>query len=192
MDEKGLLVGISGASGAIYGIRLLETLKIMDIKSFLILSREAEKIIQLETSYSVAQIKEIATVCFDPEDTAAPVSSGSFNKTLGMVILPCSIKTLSALANSYNVNLLIRAADVILKEGRRLVVCPREAPLHYGHLELMLRLSNMGALLFPPIPAFYHRPQTIEEIIDQSVGKILDLFDIESPNFKRWAGKDQA
>jgi 4-hydroxy-3-polyprenylbenzoate decarboxylase len=189
MNKKGLIVGISGASGAIYGIRLLETLKALDIDSFLIVSKAAEKTIRLETSYSVEQVKGMATVCYDPEDIAAPVSSGSFNKTMGMVILPCSIKTLSALANSFNVNILIRAADVTLKERRKLVVGLRETPLHSGHLELMLRLTRMGAILFPPVPAFYHHPKTIEDIIDHSIGKILDLFGIESPSFKRWAGE---
>jgi flavin prenyltransferase len=191
MSRKGLIVGISGASGAIYGIRLLETLSKLDIDSFLIVSRAAEKTIKLETAYSVDQVKKLATVCYDLEDIAAPVSSGSFNKTLGMVILPCSIKTLSALANSFNVNILIRAADVTLKERRKLVVGLRETPLHYGHLELMLRLTQMGAIIFPPVPAFYHKPKTLEEVIDHSIGKILDLFEVESPFFKRWTGEEQ-
>ena len=189
MNKKGLIVGISGASGAIYGIRLLEILKALHIDSYLIVSRAAEKTIRLETSYSLEQVKQLATNCYDPEDIAAPVSSGSFNKTMGMIILPCSIKTLSALANSFNVNILIRAADVTLKERRKLVVALRETPLHYGHLELMLRLTRMGAIVFPPVPAFYHQPKTLEDIIDHSIGKILDLFDIESPSFKRWSGE---
>lgn len=189
MSEKGLIVGISGASGAIYGIRLLEILNALHLDSHLIISRAAEKTIQLETTYSLDQVKQLATVCYDLEDIAAPVSSGSFNKTMGMVILPCSIKTLSALANSFNVNILIRAADVTLKERRKLVVAIRETPLHYGHLELMLRLTRMGAILFPPVPAFYHHPKTLEDIIHHSIGKILDLFDIEVPSFKRWSGE---
>ena len=191
MNKKGLIVGISGASGAIYGIRLLEILKTLNIDSYLIVSRAAEITIRLETNYSINQVKQLATNCYDPEDIAAPVSSGSFNKTMGMVILPCSIKTLSALANSFNVNILIRAADVTLKERRKLVVALRETPLHYGHLELMLRLTRMGAIVFPPVPAFYHHPKTIEDIIDHSIGKILDLFDIESPSFKRWSGEKE-
>ncbi len=189
MSEKGLIVGISGASGAIYGIRLLEILQELHLDSHLIISRAAEKTIQLETTYSLDQVKQLATVCYDLEDIAAPVSSGSFNKTMGMIILPCSIKTLSALANSFNVNILIRAADVTLKERRKLVVAIRETPLHYGHLELMLRLTRMGAILFPPVPAFYHHPKTLEDIIHHSIGKILDLFDIEVPSFKRWSGE---
>ena len=188
MPNQGMIVGISGASGAIYGIRLLETLKQIHIDTHLILSRAAERTIELETDYAVDQVKKMATVCYDLDDIAAPVSSGSFKGTRGMVILPCSIKTLSALANSFNVNILIRAADVTLKERRKLVVAVRETPLHRGHLELMLRLTDMGAILFPPVPAFYHRPRDLEDIIRHSIGKILDLFDIEVPDFKRWAG----
>jgi flavin prenyltransferase len=188
LPNQGLIIGISGASGAIYGIRLLEILQKIDIATHLILSRAAERTIELETDYAVDQVKKMATVCYDLDDIAAPVSSGSFKGTRGMVILPCSIKTLSALANSFNVNILIRAADVTLKERRKLVVAVRETPLHRGHLELMLRLTDMGAILFPPVPAFYHRPKDLEDIIRHSIGKILDLFDIEVPDFKRWAG----
>jgi 4-hydroxy-3-polyprenylbenzoate decarboxylase len=188
MPNQGLIIGISGASGAIYGIRLLEILRPMSVDTHLILSRAAERTIELETDYTVDQVKGLATVCYDLDDIAAPVSSGSFKGTRGMVILPCSIKTLSALANSFNVNILIRAADVTLKERRKLVVAVRETPLHRGHLELMLRLTDMGAILFPPVPAFYHRPRNLEDIIRHSIGKILDLFDIEVPDFKRWAG----
>ena len=188
MPNQGLIIGISGASGAIYGIRLLEILKKINIATHLILSRAAERTIELETDYAVDQVKKLAAVCYDLDDIAAPVSSGSFKGTRGMVILPCSIKTLSALANSFNVNILIRAADVTLKERRKLVVAVRETPLHRGHLELMLRLTDMGAILFPPVPAFYHRPKDLEDIIRHSIGKILDLFDIEVPDFKRWAG----
>ena len=188
MSNEGMIVGISGASGAIYGIRLLEILKQMSIDTHLILSRAAERTIALETDYPVDRVKGLATVCYDLDDIAAPVSSGSFKGTRGMVILPCSIKTLSALANSFNVNILIRAADVTLKERRRLVVAVRETPLHRGHLELMLRLTDMGAILFPPVPAFYHHPENLEDIIRHTIGKILDLFELEVPDFKRWSG----
>jgi flavin prenyltransferase len=188
LPNQGLIIGISGASGAIYGIRLLEILQKIKIPTHLILSRAAERTIELETDYAVDQVKALATVCYDLDDIAAPVSSGSFKGTRGMVILPCSIKTLSALANSFNVNILIRAADVTLKERRKLVVAVRETPLHRGHLELMLRLTDMGAILFPPVPAFYQRPRDLEDIIRHSIGKILDLFDLEVPDFKRWAG----
>ena len=188
MNKKGLIVGISGASGAIYGIRLLEILKALSIDSHLIITKSAEKTIELETSYTLDQVRQLATVCYDPDDLAAPVSSGSYNKTMGMIILPCSIKTLSALTNSFNDNILTRAADVTLKERRKLVVAVRETPLHRGHLELMLRLTDMGAILFPPVPAFYHHPQGLEDIIGHSIGKILDLFEVEVPSFKRWTG----
>lgn len=188
MSNKGLIVGISGASGAIYGIRLLEMLNKIGVATHLIITGAAQKTIQLETDYTVNEVKTLATVCYDLDDIAAPVSSGSFNKTRGMVILPCSIKTLSALANSFNVNILIRAADVTLKERRKLVVAIRETPLHEGHLDLMLRLARMGAILFPPVPAFYYHPKTLEDIIHHSLGKILDLFDLEAPSFKRWTG----
>jgi flavin prenyltransferase len=188
MPNPGLIIGISGASGAIYGIRLLEILRQMRMDTHLILSSAAERTIGLETDYTVDQVKKLATVCYDLDDIAAPVSSGSFKGIRGMVILPCSIKTLSALANSFNVNILIRAADVTLKERRKLVVAVRETPLHRGHLELMMRLTDMGAILFPPVPAFYHRPETLEDIVRHTIGKILDLFDLEVPNFKRWSG----
>ncbi len=188
MSNKGLIVGISGASGAIYGIRLLEMLNKIGVATHLIITGAAQKTIQLETDYTLDEVKTLATVCYDLDDIAAPVSSGSFNMTRGMVILPCSIKTLSALANSFNVNILIRAADVTLKERRKLVVAIRETPLHEGHLDLMLRLTRMGAILFPPVPAFYHHPKTLEDIIHHSLGKILDLFDLEAPSFKRWTG----
>jgi flavin prenyltransferase len=189
VSEKGLIVGISGASGAVYAVRLLEHLRALHIPSHLIVSRGAEKTLSLETPYTPEAVRNLADVWYDPEDLAAPVSSGSYGRTRGMIILPCSIKTLSALANSYNDTLLIRAADVTLKERRRLVVALRETPLHRGHLELMLRLNDMGAIIFPPVPAFYHHPRTIEELIDHSLGKMLDLFGIELPAFKRWAGE---
>jgi flavin prenyltransferase len=189
MPEKGLIVGISGASGAIYGIRLLEHLRALHIPTHLIVSRAAEKTLALETPYTLEAVRSLASTWYDPDDLAAPISSGSYAEPRGMIILPCSIKTLSALANSYNDTLLVRAADVTLKERRRLVVALRETPLHRGHLELMLRLNDMGAILFPPVPAFYYHPRTIEEVIDHSLGKMLDLFGIELPAFRRWTGE---
>lgn len=189
MPEKGLIVGISGASGAIYGVRLLEHLRALHIPTHLIVSRAAEKTLALETPYTLEAVRSLASTWYDPDDLAAPISSGSYAEPRGMIILPCSIKTLSALANSYNDTLLVRAADVTLKERRRLVVALRETPLHRGHLELMLRLNDMGAILFPPVPAFYYHPRTIEEVIDHSLGKMLDLFGIELPAFRRWTGE---
>lgn len=185
MPER-LIIGITGASGAIYGIRLLEALKeIGTLETHLVLSTAAEQTLELETDYKVNQLKQLASFSHSPSNLAAPVSSGSF-LTLGMVVIPCSIKTLSGIVNSYNDNLVIRAADVTLKERRKLVVVPRETPLHKGHLELMLRLVDHGGILLPPFPAFYHAPKTIKELVDQTVGKVLDQFGINHKLFKRW------
>ena len=192
MSEKGLIVGISGASGAVYAVRLLEHLRALRLPSHLIVSRGAEKTLSLETPYTLEAVRTLADVWYESDDLAAPVSSGSYGKTRGMIVLPCSVKTLSALANSYDDTLLVRAADVTLKERRRLVVALRETPLHRGHLELMLRLNNMGAIIFPLVPAFYCQPRTIEELIDHSLGKMLDLFGIELPAFRRWNGEAPA
>jgi 4-hydroxy-3-polyprenylbenzoate decarboxylase len=186
---KRIIVGISGASGVIYGIRFLEALR-GRAESHLILSAHAREIISMETSYKTDEIEAMATVVHEIHDLAASVSSGSF-RTDGMVIIPCSIKTLSAMANSFNENLMIRAADVTLKERRRLVLVVRECPLHEGHLKLMLLASRMGGVVFPPVPAFYHKPDTIDDIISHTVGKVLDLFEIEHTLFKRWEGRER-
>ncbi len=185
---KRIIVGISGASGAIYGIRIMEALK-GRVESHLIVSPAAREIISLETSYEVAEIEKMASFVHGIDALAAPISSGSF-RTDGMVIIPCSIKSLSAVANSYDENLMIRAADVTLKERRRLVLVVREGPVHTGHLELMLRVSKMGTIVFPPVPAFYHRPETLDDVINHTVGKVLDLFGIEHTLFRRWKGKE--
>jgi len=184
---KRLIVGISGASAAIYGIRLLEVLKETDIETHLVISSAAKKIILMETDFTVEEVEAMADHVYDIDDIGAAIASGSF-KTDGMVIIPCSIKSLSAIANSYSANLLLRAADVTLKERRRLVAVVRETPLHRGHLQLMLKLTDMGAIIFPPLPAFYHRPQTIEDIVDHTVGRVLDLFGIDHALFERWGG----
>lgn len=186
---KRIIVGISGASGAIYGIRMLEALK-GRAESHLIISPAAREIISLETSYETAEIEKTAGFVHGIDDLAAPISSGSF-RTDGMVIIPCSIKSLSAVANSYGENLITRAADVTLKERRRLVLAVRECPLHTGHLELMLRVSQTGAIVFPPVPAFYHKPETLDDVINHTVGKILDLFDIDHTLFRRWEGREE-
>lgn len=183
---KRIIVGISGASGAIYGIRMVEALK-GRAESHLVISTAARRIISMETSYEVPQIESMATSVHDVKDLAAPISSGSF-QTEGMVIVPCSVKTLSGVANSFGENLMARAADVTLKERRRLVLVLRETPLHIGHLRLMVRASEMGAIIFPPVPALYNRPDTLEEVIDHTIGRILDLFEIEHTLFKRWGG----
>jgi 4-hydroxy-3-polyprenylbenzoate decarboxylase len=180
-----LIIGISGATGPIYGIRLLEVLKKKGTETHLIMTSPAKKIILQETSYSIKKVESLAHAVYDDEDLGAPISSGSF-KIDGTIIIPCSIKSLSSIAHSYNVNLLTRAADVTLKETRKLVLVVRETPLHQGHLELMLQASRMGAILLPPIPAFYHDPKTIDDLINQTVGKALDLFGINHHLFERW------
>lgn len=184
---KRLVVGISGASAAIYGIRLLETLQSLEVESHLVITDPAREIITLETDYDVANVQALADHVHSVRDIGASIASGSY-KTDGMVIIPCSIKTLSAVANSFGDNLLLRAADVTLKERRRLVLVVRETPLHTGHLRLMQQVSEMGAIIYLPVPAFYSRPKTIGDLIDHSVGKILDLFDIEHDLLNRWDG----
>ena len=188
--KQRLIVGISGASGAIYGIRLLEILqKLPEIDTLLIISKAATRTIVLETDYKVDQVEKLANEVLPDHDIAASVSSGSY-KTSGMVVIPCSIKTLSGIANSYADNLLVRAADVVLKEQRKLVLVLRETPLHLGHTQLMTRSIEIGATLLPAMPAFYHRPSTIDDLINQTVNRVLDQFDIELPDdlFERWAG----
>ncbi|NLS52225.1 UbiX family flavin prenyltransferase [Hafnia alvei] len=187
---KRLIIGISGASGAIYGVRLLEVLQgVPDIETHLIMSNAARQTLALETDLQLRDVQNLADVVHDSRDIAASISSGSF-KTAGMVILPCSMKTLSGIVHSYTDNLLTRAADVVLKEHRRLVLCVRETPLHLGHLRMMTTAAELGAIVMPPVPAFYHRPQTLQDIIDQTVNRVIDQFDIEMPEdlFTRWDG----
>jgi len=184
-----LIVGVSGATGAVYGVRLLELLKGTEIETHLILTKAAKKTILLETEYKIDYLESMANYAYDVENIGGAVASGSFS-TEGMIVIPCSIKSLSAIANSYNDNLLVRASDVTLKEGRKLVLVVRETPLHKGHLQLMLRAADMGAIIFPPVPAFYHVPKTIQGIIDHTIGKILSLFNIEHHLFKRWDSED--
>ncbi len=184
---KRIIVGITGASGVIYGIRFLEVLRELNIETHLILTEVAKKNILIETKFTVEKVEELAYKVHGIEDLAAPISSGSF-RTDGMVIAPCTIKTLSGVAHSYDENLLIRAADVTLKEGRRLIVVVRETPLHMGHLELMYKVAQLGGVILPPIPAFYHSPRRIEDLIDHTIGKILDLMEIDHSLYKRWEG----
>lgn len=191
---KRLIVGISGASGAIYGVRLLQVLRdVAEVETHLVMSQAARQTLALETDFSLRDVQTLANVVHDARDIAASISSGSF-KTAGMVILPCSIKTLSGIVHSYTDSLLTRAADVVLKERRPLVLCVRETPLHLGHLRLMTQASELGAVIMPPVPAFYHRPQTLEAVIDQTVNRVLDQFDITLPEdlFTRWQGSDAA
>ncbi|WWO99607.1 MAG: UbiX family flavin prenyltransferase [Candidatus Dasytiphilus stammeri] len=188
---KRLIIGISGASGIIYGVRILQLLQeIEEVETHLVMSLAARKTLTIETEYTLSEIKLLADIVHDVRNIAATISSGSF-KTDGMVILPCSMKTLSGIVNSYTDNLLTRAADVILKEKRRLVLGVRETPMHLGHLRLMSMVAKMGAIIMPPIPAFYHCPKTIQDLLDQTVMRILDQFSIKMQNdlhFLRWQG----
>ena len=183
-----LIIGITGASGVIYGIRLLEVLSsIENIETHLIISEAGEVNIKCETSWELEDVKNLASHCYDIKDIGARISSGSFRRD-GMIVAPCTIKTLSALANSYTDSLLIRAADTTLKEQSRLVLLVRETPLHLGHLKNMERLCEIGAIIMPPVPAFYHNPTTIDDIVNHTVGKTLDIFDIKHNLFRRWQG----
>lgn len=183
--KKRLIIGISGASGIIYGIRLLEILRTTDIEVHLIVSKTAEQTRIIETSLSAKQLKELADVQYAAGDLTAAIASGSY-KTMGMMIAPCSIKTLSEIATGITGNLLSRAADVTLKENRRLVLMVRESPLHAGHLESMLKVARMGGIIAPPMPAFYNQPKTLDDMINHTVGRALDLFDIDVNLVKRW------
>jgi flavin prenyltransferase len=181
-----LVVAMTGASGAVYGIRLLEILK-GRVESHLILTKWARKTIEIETQHSVEEVASLASCVHDNDDLSDSLASGSF-RTEGMVVIPCSIGTLSAVATSQSGTLVDRAADVHLKERRRLILCVRETPLHLGHLRLMERATECGAILLPPIPAFYSKPQTIAEVVDHTIGKILDMFGIDHDLFRRWEG----
>lgn len=184
-----LVIGISGSSAPLYGIRLLQVLREMgDVETHLIVSKAAHRTIELEAhGYAITDVRALANRVYDPHDVAAPVSSGSF-LTHGMIVAPCSMKTLAAIAHGYSADLLTRAADVTLKERRRLVLMPRETPLHLVHLRNMVSVTEMGAVVLPPVPAFYHHPRTVMDIIDHSVGKALDVLGIEHALFERWEG----
>jgi flavin prenyltransferase len=180
-----LIVGISGASGVILGIRTLEAVRSLGLETHLVLSSAARTTVAAETDRSAAQVLALADVAYQPNDIGAAIASGSF-QTLGMIVMPCSIKTLSAIANSYSADLLSRAADVTLKEGRPLLLAVRETPLHAGHLRLMTLAARAGAIIFPPVPAFYARPQSLEDLIDQIVGRALQRLGIENDLYTRW------
>jgi 4-hydroxy-3-polyprenylbenzoate decarboxylase len=186
MEKDRIIVGLSGASGVILGIRLLEELlKIEKVETHLIVSDAARRTIELETDWKVERVEALAHQVHDFKNIGSSVASGSF-KTKGMVVIPCSIKTLSAIAYSFNTNLLIRAADVVLKERRRLVLVPREMPLHRGHLELLLKVQDLGGVILPPMLTFYQKPKTLEEMVDYIVGKVLDSLEISHNLFERW------
>src|SRR5712692_715890 len=180
-----LVVGISGASGAIYGARLLELLRPLPVETHLVMSRSAEVTLALETDLKPAAVRALADVVHRVGDLAAPISSGSF-PTIGMIVAPCSVRSMAEIATGATTTLLTRAADVALKERRRLVLLVRETPLHTGHLRTMTALSEMGAIIAPPVPAFYAKPQTIAEMVDQTLGRILDLFGLDIEQVRRW------
>jgi 4-hydroxy-3-polyprenylbenzoate decarboxylase len=183
-----LIVGITGATGTIYGIRLLERLRGAGVETHLVISRWGARTLLHETPYSREQVESLASVVYRPADMGATISSGSF-KTDGMIIAPCSAKTLAAIAHGVGENLVHRAADVVLKERRRLVLVVREAPLSEIHLDNMLRLSRMGAVVLPPVPAFYNHPRTIDDIVDHTVSRVLDQFGLEVSGVERWSGE---
>lgn len=184
---KRIVVGISGASGAIYGIRLLQMLRQLDVESHLVISKSAQITLACETDLRVADVQALADVHYANSDIGAAISSGSF-KVDGMIVAPCSIKTMSEIATGCTTSLLSRSADVMLKERKRLVLMLRETPLHAGHIRTMGAVTDNGAIIYPPVPAFYARPQTLEEMVDHSLGSVLDLFGLESAAVKRWSG----
>ena len=188
-QQKRIIVGISGASGIIYGIRALELLKRAGIETHLVMSKAAEMTLAYETDYKAKDVRELASVSHPVGDIGASISSGSFH-TLGMLIAPCSIRSMSEIATGITGTLLSRAADVVLKERRRLVLGIRETPLHTGHLRTMTQLSEMGAVICPVVPAFYNRPTSLDDIVNHSVGRMLDLFDIDTGVVKRWKTED--
>ncbi len=185
--KQRLVVGISGASGAIYGVRLLELLRHTDIETHLVMSKSAEMTLAYETDFKPKEVRALASVSHPVADIGASISSGSFH-TMGMVIAPCSIRTMSEIATGVTSSLMSRAADVVLKEKRRLVLALRETPLHGGHLRTMTTLADIGAIVAPIVPAFYNRPKTVDDIINHTVGRLLDLFGIETKAVKRWKG----
>ena len=180
-----LVIGISGASGVVYGVRLLEVLQGTAFESHLVMSKAAELTLAYETSHKVAEVKALADVVYANQDVGAAIASGSF-KTAGMIVAPCSIRSLSEIAHGITSSLLTRAADVALKERRRLALLVRESPLHTGHLKTMTAASELGAVIVPPVPAFYANPRTLEDIIDHTIGRVLDLFDIDVGLVRRW------
>ncbi len=185
MTQLPLIVGISGASGIIYGVRMLEALRAADVPSHLVMTRSAQMTLGHELSLKTAEVQALAAINHRHDDIAASISSGSF-RTLGMVVAPCSIRSLSEIATGVTSSLLTRAADVTLKERRRLVLMVRETPLHLGHLRAMTAVTEMGAIVMPPVPAFYSKPASIDDIVNHSVGRVLDLFDIAHTLVRRW------
>ena len=192
IGRRRIVVAITGASGAPYGVRAVEMLRgVPGVETHLIITAGARKTLAYETATGAAALKKLADAVYDEDDLAAPISSGSY-RTDGMVVIPCSIKTLSGIANCNDDNLVVRAADVTLKERRRLVLVVRETPLHLSHLRLMTEVTAAGGIIVPPVPAFYHHPQTVDDIVDQTVGRVLDLFGLDAGAVQRWAGSQSA
>jgi flavin prenyltransferase len=185
-----MIVGISGATGIVYGLRLLEMLRELDIETHLVMTKAGERTLAYETDRKVREVRACADYCYSDSDIGATIASGSF-RTMGMVVAPCSVRSLSAIATGNTDGLLSRAADVCLKERRRVVLLFREAPLHAGHIRSMAAATENGAIVFPPVPAFYDRPQSLEEIVDHTVGRVLDLFDIDAGVVRRWSGRPE-
>ncbi|KOP68280.1 hypothetical protein AMS62_25780 [Bacillus sp. FJAT-18019] len=183
--KRRMIVAISGATGIVYGIRLLEVLRRLDIETHLVVSQSAQMTLNYETDMNIKELRELADVTYSHKDIGAAISSGSF-QTMGMIIAPCSIKTLSQIAYSMTDNLVARAADVVLKERKRLVLMLRETPLSLSHIRHMEAVTENGGIIFPPVPAFYTRPNTLDDIVNQTVGRVLDLFDIDTGEFERW------
>ena len=190
IDPLRIVIGISGASGVIYGIRLLELLQSTAVESHLVISKAAEMTIGYETDRKTSEVKKLADICYPIGDIGASISSGSF-RTEGMIIAPCSVRTMSEIASGVTSTLLTRAADVVLKERRRLVLLLRETPLHAGHLRTMLQVTEMGAIVMPPVPAFYARPANLDEMILQTLGRALDLFGVDAGVVQRWGEKKE-
>jgi len=184
-QPKRLIIGISGASGIIYGVRLLQALKTLPVETHLVMTRTAEVTLAHETRMKVADVRRLADVTYPIGDLAAAISSGSF-RTIGMIVVPCSMRSLGEIAHGITSNLLTRAADVVLKERRRLVLVTRETPLHTIHLRNLVTVSELGAIVAPPMPAFYNKPKTLDDVIDHTVGRLLDLFDLDTGKVKRW------
>ena len=183
-----LIIGITGATGAIYGVRLLEVLsKIDNVETHVIISKFGRETIKYETGYELEDVTALADFAYDIDDVGASIASGSFYRD-GMIVAPCTVKTMSALANSYTENLIIRAGDVTLKERKPLVLLVRETPFHLGHLRSMVQLTEMGAIIFPPVPTFYNKPKSIDDIVNNTVGRVLDLFNIQHNLSHRWSG----
>jgi len=185
--RRRIVVGISGASGAIYGVRLLALLRTLDVESHLVVSRSAQLTLQQEMQMTLADLKTLADVHYPNADIGAAISSGSFHVD-GMIVAPCSIRTLSEIATGCTASLISRAADVMLKERRRLVLMVRETPLHAGHIRSLAAVTEAGAIVYPPVPAFYAKPATLEQMVDHTLGRVLDLFDLDAPTVGRWSG----